>query len=71
MEDSKLIDELIGYADELQESEPDNTFYVVQLDDPRRYEVVAEDRDSGREMLSIHDPEIENWLTRIVYASGE
>ena len=71
MDDSKMIDELIGYANELQEREPDNTFYVVELNDPHRYEVVSEHRDSGREMLSIDDPEIENWLTRIVFTSGE
>jgi hypothetical protein len=72
MDDSKLIDELISYADELQENEPDNTFYVVKLDDDSNgYEVVAEDRDSGRQLQSIHDPAIEHFTTRIVYASGE
>jgi len=69
MDDSKLTDELIGYANELQEREPDNTFYVVELNDPHRFEVVAEDRTDG--LFCIDDSEVEEFLTRIVYASGE
>ena len=62
-------------ADKLQEQHPDNTFYVVELDEQRAYffpccyQVVAESRTDG--VFCIHDSEVEEFLTRIVYASGE
>lgn len=56
-------------ADELQEQHPDNTFYVVELNDPCCYQVVADHRNRA-DIPCIDDAEVEEFLSRIVYASG-
>jgi hypothetical protein len=62
-------DHYMTQADKLQEQHPDNTFYVVELNDPCCYQVVSETRHAG--LYSVNDAEVEHFATRIVYASGE
>ena len=56
-------------ADDLQEQHPDNTFYVVELNDPCCYQVVSENRHDG--LFCIDDSEVEYFLKRVAYASGD